>query len=484
MYRKTPKGWLKHWDFIILEFVVLQISYFVAYLIRHGINDVFQTDSYRISALIILFVDVFTLFFFDSLKDVAKRGYLKELTATVKHNFIVVAVCALVLFVFKRSEEISRFVVLYAGCINVVLTFLTRIIYKKILKKVLSKRMYKTLLIISSKDKIEEIVKKYTSLEINTFHVVGLVITDDATMVGQEIEGIPVVCPFVDSPDYAGREWIDEVLLMINPNNQAEIDTWKKLSETGITIHLCLSNIYDIDNRPKIAQQFAGMPVLTTSINNASTKEIIMKRIIDLCGGLVGSLITIILAIVFGPIIFISSPGNIFFTQDRIGKNGKHFKIIKFRTMYLDAEERKKDLMQQNSIKDGMMFKMDFDPRIIGNKILADGTHKTGIGQFIRNHSIDEFPQFFNVLAGQMSLVGTRPPISDEWDKYQLHHRARLAIKPGITGFWQVSGRSDITDFEEVVKLDTDYITNWSLGRDIRILFKTIAVVFSGNGAR
>jgi len=94
MYRKTPKGWLKHWDFIILEFVVLQISYFVAYLIRHGINDVFQTDSYRISALIILFVDVFTLFFFDSLKDVAKRGYLKELTATVKHNFIVVAVCA------------------------------------------------------------------------------------------------------------------------------------------------------------------------------------------------------------------------------------------------------------------------------------------------------------------------------------------------------------------------------------------------------
>ena len=218
MYRKTPKGWLKHWDFIILEFVVLQISYFVAYLIRHGINDVFQTDSYRISALIILFVDVFTLFFFDSLKDVAKRGYLKELTATVKHNFIVVAVCALVLFVFKRSEEISRFVVLYAGCINVVLTFLTKKKKKKILKKVLSKRMYKTLLIISSKDKIEEIVKKYTSLEINTFHVVGLVITDDATMVGQEIEGIPVVCPFVDSPDYAGREWIDEVLLMINPN--------------------------------------------------------------------------------------------------------------------------------------------------------------------------------------------------------------------------------------------------------------------------
>ena len=151
--------------------------------------------------------------------------------------------------------------------------------------------------------------------------------------------------------------------------------------------------------------------------------------------------------------------------------------------MYKDAEKRKKELMEQNNIKDGLMFKMDFDPRIIGNKILPDGTQKTGIGQFLRNHSIDEFPQFFNVLMGQMSLVGTRPPTADEWDKYKLHHRARLAIKPGVTGLWQVSGRSSITDFEEVVKLDTEYISNWSIGGDLKIIMKTIGVVFSGDGA-
>lgn len=130
----------------------------------------------------------------------------------------------------------------------------------------------------------------------------------------------------------------------------------------------------------------------------------------------------------------------------------------------MDAEARKAELMKQNKMSDAKMFKLDFDPRVIGNKVLSDGTRKTGIGDFIRRTSLDEFPQFFNVLKGDMSIVGTRPPLIGEVSEYELHHRARLAIKPGITGMWQVSGRSDITDFEEVVKLDTKYINEWSIG--------------------
>ena len=181
--------------------------------------------------------------------------------------------------------------------------------------------------------------------------------------------------------------------------------------------------------------------------------------------------------------IYKASPGPILFSQMRVGKNGKQFRIYKFRSMYMDAEKRKKELMEQNRVKDGMMFKMEFDPRIIGNKILEDGTYKTGLGDFIRKTSLDEFPQFFNVLKGDMSLVGTRPPTLDEWNKYDLHHRARLAIKPGITGMWQVSGRSDITDFEEVVKLDTKYINEWSMGMDLRILLKTVLIVIRRDGS-
>ena len=157
--------------------------------------------------------------------------------------------------------------------------------------------------------------------------------------------------------------------------------------------------------------------------------------------------------------------------------------MYKFRSMYLDAEERKKDLMDQNKVSDGRMFKMDFDPRIIGNKVLPNGKKKTGIGQFIRKTSLDEFPQFWNILKGDMSLVGTRPPTLDEWEKYEPHHRARMAFRPGLTGLWQVSGRSNITDFEEVVKLDTEYINDWDLGLDIKIILKTITSVAHDDGA-
>ena len=168
--------------------------------------------------------------------------------------------------------------------------------------------------------------------------------------------------------------------------------------------------------------------------------------------------------------IMLESPGPMFFKQDRVGKNGRIFKMYKFRSMYKDAEARKAELMEQNEM-DGLMFKMKDDPRI------------TKIGKFIRKTSIDEFPQFINVLIGDMSLVGTRPPTVDEYQQYSSYHKRRLSIKPGVTGLWQVSGRSEITDFEEIVRLDCEYIDTWNMGLDIKILFQTIKVLFTGKGA-
>ena len=139
--------------------------------------------------------------------------------------------------------------------------------------------------------------------------------------------------------------------------------------------------------------------------------------------------------------------------------------------------------MKQNKIQDGLMFKMDDDPRIIGSEHKGKDGRPKGIGNFIRNTSLDEFPQFFNVLKGDMSIVGTRPPTLDEWERYDLNHRVRMSIKPGITGLWQTSGRSKITDFDEVVRLDSEYIRNWTLWEDIEIIFKTIKVVLTRDGA-
>ena len=249
--------------------------------------------------------------------------------------------------------------------------------------------------------------------------------------------------------------------------------------EMGLTIHVKIADVNEMQGKNQTVERMGNYTVITTCINMASAGELVLKRIMDICGGLAGCVLTGIIFLFVAPAIYIKSPGPIFFSQYRVGKNGRKFKIYKFRSMYMDAEERKKELMKQNRVSDGLMFKMENDPRVIGSE---KGPGK-GIGNFIRKTSLDESPQFFNVLKGDMSLVGTRPPTVDEWEKYELHHRARLAIKPGLTGMWQVSGRSDITDFEEVVKLDTKYISEWSFMLDIRILFKTVLIVLGQKGS-
>ena len=187
----------------------------------------------------------------------------------------------------------------------------------------------------------------------------------------------------------------------------------------GVVIHMQLATMKSL-GKNQIVEELAGYPVLSSSIRIVTPRQMFVKRAMDIAGGLVGCLFTGIAAIFLVPAIKIKSPGPAFFSQVRMGKNGRPFKIYKFRSMYMDAEERKKKLMKQNNVKDGMMFKMDDDPRII-----------KGIGHFIRDYSIDELPQLWNVLKGEMSLIGTRPPTVEEYEKYHYHHKVRLAIKPG-----------------------------------------------------
>ena len=270
---------------------------------------------------------------------------------------------------------------------------------------------------------------------------------------------------------YVCQEWIDEVLIVVSEVLPYPSELIEQLSETGVTIHLNLAKITSVPGKKQFVEKVGSYTVLTTSLNYASFGQLFLKRLMDILGSLVGCIISIpIIAITAIP-LKLESPGPLFFKQKRVGRNGRVFYIHKLRSMYMDAEERKKELMAQNEMN-GLMFKMQDDPRI------------TKVGKFIRKTSIDELPQFFDVLRGDMSLVGTRPPTLDEYKQYESHHKRRLSMKPGITGLWQVSGRSDIEDFEDVVKLDVQYIDNWSLWGDIKILFKTVWVVFAGRGAK
>ena len=482
MYRKSIQGWMKHWDFMVLDLLCLQIAFLMAYFVRHGFLNPYESYMYRNMALVLILFQNTVVVFGGTLKNVLKRKVSKELAETAKQVTWVTLLAVFYLFVIQEGQMYSRAALLMMCGIYGVLTTIVRLLWKKRLKKKGFGKGSRSLLIVTTREMAKEVVDNLCKYSYETFRLTGIAVLD-CNMRGEKIEGVEVVADRENVTDYVCREWVDEILVSL-PNNTTSLDALiNQFIEMGVVVHVELLKAQETWDYKRFVERIGNYTVLTTSMNYATVKQIAMKRVLDIIGGLVGCGITLVLILIIGPMIYIQSPGPIFFSQIRVGKNGKKFKIYKFRSMYIDAEERKKELLSQNRVKDGRMFKLDWDPRIIGSQKLPDGRIRKGIGNYIRDRSLDEFPQFFNVLKGDMSLVGTRPPTVDEWNQYDLHHRTRLAIKPGITGMWQVSGRSNVTDFEEVVKLDKKYIAEWSFGLDIKILFKTVKTVIKKEGA-
>lgn len=417
----------------------------------------------------------------ESYKGVLKRGYYLEFNAVLKQTIIAELGTGLYLFSIDNGHNFSRIVLYLMGIIYTGLTYLTRILWKKHLKSKMAEEGEHSLYIVTNENSAEDVIRNVRENNYNLYDINGLVIIDK-DMTGSWISGIPVVAELKDASAYICQKWVDEVFINVDEDYPFPQELMDELLEMGMVVHQNLAKIKNMQGQKQMIETVGGYTVLTTSMNFATDRQAFAKRTLDIVGGLVGCILTGIIYIFIAPAIYISSPGPIFFSQVRIGQNGKPFKMYMFRSMYMDAEERKAELMAQNKMSDGRMFKLDFDPRVIGNKILPDGRKKTGVGEFIRKTSLDEFPQFWNVLKGDMSLVGTRPILQDELEQYELHHRARIATKPGITGMWQVSGRSNITDFEEVVRLDTEYITKWNFGLDIKILLQTVKTVLKREG--
>jgi len=232
-----------------------------------------------------------------------------------------------------------------------------------------------------------------------------------------------------------------------------------------------LLDVFHINNYNWYISSFGFSPMLTYYNKSIDPFSLAIKRLIDIIGSFLGIILSAPIMIVTAIAIKADSPGPIFFKQERVGLNGKIFNILKFRSMIIDADKHKNELIAKNEMDDSRLFKIKNDPRI------------TKVGKVIRRLSIDELPQFFNVLAGDMCLVGTRPPTISEVKHYDRRHFRRISIKPGITGIWQTSGRNKITDFEQVVKMDLTYIDNWSLLLDFKLMLKTIKVLFSRKGA-
>ena len=476
---------MKHVDFIILDILCLQAALTLAYACSGYGWDIYTPILYRNVAMFLGLADLMLLICRETMKGVIRRGHFREFTMTVKQAVFIEGIALLYLFLLQEGQNYSRPVLLLMPVCYSVVAYAVRELWKwHLQKKKTSDEGKSALLIAAREDVVERVVKTIKENNYAQYMVAGVsLIGGGKYSVGEKIDGVPVVAEEAGIPHYVCQDWIDEVLVVTSDEVPYPGKLLSQLMETGVTVHLGLAKVMSEPGKKQFVEKIGPYTVLTTSINYASSFQLFLKRVMDIMGGLVGCTITVLLLPFVGTAIYLASPGPIFFAQERVGKNGKRFKMYKFRSMYMDAEERKKELMKDNRLGDGKMFKLDFDPRVIGNKILPDGSHKTGIGDFIRRTSLDEFPQFFNVLKGDMSIVGTRPPLISETNLYELHHKARLAIKPGITGMWQVSGRSDITDFEEVVRLDREYISNWNIGMDIKILVKTVMVVLKEDGS-
>ncbi len=263
---------------------------------------------------------------------------------------------------------------------------------------------------------------------------------------------------------------VDEVLVLLPLKSFYSLveEILKTCQEAGIVTKLA-PDLFDVNIARRTISWVGDVPFLTYFTGPKETLELTIKRLIDM---VVSAGALLVLSPLMGAIalaVKLTSPGPVFFRQTRAGLNGRLFTMLKFRSMYIDAEERKKELLAHNEM-DGPVFKMENDPRI------------TPVGRFLRKFSLDELPQLINVLKGDMSLVGPRPPVPEEVEKYDWWQRRRLSFRPGLTCIWQVSGRNKI-GFKEWMEMDLAYIDNWSLALDFILLLRTIPVVLSGKGA-
>ena len=396
------------------------------------------------------------------------RGYLIELKEVIVYNIYLLCGLVLIAFFWKKLETTSRLLTSYFFCFNIVIMYLSRVLVKVLLRRMYNDDPKKTKGILMVVEKGQEALLD-TFRSGLTYNVIGTLIVDQDQVSGT-VDGNEISCSLDELVNTVVTYQIDDVVFKLPGQGQkALFELITDFEDMGANCHYAL----DVPTGARgnaTMEMFGEMFMATYTLRTQSTWQLVLKRVMDICGAVVGLILCGIISIFLIPAIKLDSPGPAIFSQIRIGKNGRRFKFYKFRSMYIDAEERKKELMKNNEM-DGLMFKMEDDPRI------------TKVGKFIRKTSLDEFPQFWNVLIGDMSLVGTRPPTEDEFNKYNGHYKRRLMMTPGITGLWQVSGRSSITDFDEVVKLDLEYIDNWSLLGDIKILFKTVISVIKRDGA-
>jgi exopolysaccharide biosynthesis polyprenyl glycosylphosphotransferase len=455
-----------------LDALVIILTYFLTYLFRNqlhriGLEALVPFSYYFPMLLWILAVWMILLKVFNCYS--LKQNQVLFAQGEVFIKLILVeglglAIISTLLF-FLNEKMISRTFLLFFCLFNFIAINLLRLITTVFLSSKINNRLHRHVLVLGNELMAEQFLAVQDEMpellfkpDINP----DFIFPSGCILKKEEWQKLTQ-----DVMHYLMDHVVDEILLVFrNLDLFLAAPLINECRHLGLAANIILdtSEIY----YPKTESEKIGpFNIISFQSYDYSPLQRLVKWLMDMAGGLAGVLVFIPAYIILGPLIKLTSPGPVLFTQTRKGKNGREFKLYKFRTMYKDAEERKKEFLAQNEMQ-GHVFKLKEDPRI------------TPVGKFLRRTSLDEIPQFLNILKGEMSLVGTRPPTVDEFEAYEARHRRRLSVQPGLTGLWQVSGRNRISDFEDIVKLDTEYIDNWSIWLDIKIILKTFTVLFEG----
>lgn len=398
-----------------------------------------------------------------------------EARAVIKVCLFGMALLALSIFAFRldrivlESDQVSRLWISLVGGVACILLLIEKLALRTVSRWVRLKGYnYRTLLIVGTHSGAVALADSIRDHRYWGYRILGLVAHP-----GARTHDVPdryeVLGTIDDIPRLVEDVAVDEVLFCVGRRdlNQLE-DLFLALSEQGISTRFAL-NLFPHAHTPASLEDLDGTPVLTFSTAPESWVSLVMKRALDVA---ISSTLLVLAApvvLLIALAIKISSSGGILYSQTRCGLNGRRFTLYKFRTMIEGAEEKKRDLLHLNEM-DGPVFKVRRDPRV------------TPLGRVLRRFSLDELPQLWNVLRGDMSLVGPRPPIPEEVAQYQRWQRRRLSMKPGLTCLWQISGRNTL-DFDRWIELDLEYIDSWSPWLDLKILAKTVPAVLSGRGA-
>ncbi|HEX4966770.1 MAG TPA: sugar transferase [Thermoanaerobaculia bacterium] len=472
----------------LLDLTLVSAAFLCAFLVRSSVMPslaphAFPSSLYPLSSYLLLLP--LALLIWGSLLLSSGRYRSHRTVPLLDEAWAILRVCAsgsilftLALFVGRLDEKllvddrVSRFWVLLFGIFACLFLLTEKLALRLTSRYVRSHGLnYRTVLIVGTTPTAVKIAESIHGHRFWGFRILGFIQNNgngEKTEMGA-IGPYPVLGRVEDIPRIVESNVVDDVIFAVTRRDLDRMeDLFLSLEEQGIRTRFAMDLFPHTRARVEL-EELDGMPLLSFATTPTSQLQLMAKRALDV---VLASLVLILglpLAGFIALAIKLSSGGRVLFRQTRCGLNGRFFTIYKFRTMVEDAEERRLDLLHLNEM-DGPVFKLRSDPRV------------TAFGRFLRRFSLDELPQFWNVLRGDMSLVGPRPPIPEEVAKYQRWQRRRLSMKPGLTCLWQISGRNDV-DFDRWMQLDLEYIDSWSPMLDLKILLRTIPVVLTGRGA-